>query len=120
MTILETQGLAARHAERVLAVAGTAQKNRALEAMARALKERESAILAENQKDLAAARESGMKASLLYRLALSPQRIDGIVEGVRQVAALPDPIGTVEGHITLWPQRHGTDGFYICRMTRKE
>ena len=95
MTILETQGLAARHAERVLAVAGTAQKNRALEAMARALKERESAILAENQKDLAAARESGMKASLLDRLALSPPRIDGIVEGVRQVAALPDPIGCV-------------------------
>ena len=95
MTILETQGLAARHAERVLAVAGTAQKNRALEAMARALKERESAILAENQKDLAAARESGMKASLLDRLALSPQRIDGIVAGVRQVAALPDPIGCV-------------------------
>ena len=95
MTILETQGRAARHAERVLAVAGTAQKNRALEAMARALKERESAILAENQKDLAAARESGMKASLLDRLALSPQRIDGIVEGVRQVAALPDPIGCV-------------------------
>ena len=95
MTILETQGLAARHAERVRAVAGAAQKNRALEAMARALKERESAILAENQKDLAAARESGMKASLLDRLALSPQRIDGIVEGVRQVAALPDPIGCV-------------------------
>jgi len=95
MTILETQGLAARHAERVLAVAGTAQKNRALEAIARALKERESAILAENQKDLAAAWESGMKASLLDRLALSPQRIDGIVEGVRQVAALPDPIGCV-------------------------
>lgn len=95
MTILETQGLAARHAERVLAVAGTAQKNRALEAIARALKERESAILAENQKDLAAARESGMKASLLDRLALSPQRIDGIVAGVRQVAALPDPIGCV-------------------------
>lgn len=95
MTILETQGLAARHAERVLAVAGTAQKNRALEAMARALKERESTILAENQKDLAAARESGMKASLLDRLALSPQRIDGIVKGVRQVAALPDPIGCV-------------------------
>ena len=79
----------------MLAVAGTAQKNRALEAIARALKERESAILAENQKDLAAARESGMKASLLDRLALSPQRIDGIVEGVRQVAALPDPIGCV-------------------------
>ncbi len=34
--------------------------------------------------------------------------------------ALPEPIGMAEGHVTLWPQRHGTDGFYICRMTRKE
>ena len=58
--------------------------------------------------------------ALLDRLALDEGRIAGIVEGVRQVAALPDPIGTVDGHITLWPQRHGTDGFYICRMTRKE
>ena len=95
MTILETQGLAAKHAGRVLAVADTAQKNAALEAIAKALKERESAILTENERDLAAARDSGMKASLLDRLALSPQRMDGIVEGVRQVAALPDPIGAV-------------------------
>ena len=33
--------------------------------------------------------------------------------------SLPAPVGTVDGHITLWPQRHGTDGFYICRMTRR-
>ena len=33
--------------------------------------------------------------------------------------SLPAPIGAVDGHITLWPQKHGTDGFYICRMTRR-
>ena len=95
MTILETQGLAAKHAERVLAVAGTAKKNAALEAIAEALYQNQGYILAENEKDLAAAMASGMKQSLLDRLALSAQRMDGIVEGVRQVAALPDPIGQV-------------------------
>ncbi len=95
MTILETQGLAAKRAERILAVAGTAKKNGALEAIAAALKEHEAHILAENEADLAAAQAAGMSASLLDRLALSPVRIDGIVEGVRQVAALPDPIGSV-------------------------
>ena len=95
MTILETQGLAAKHAERVLAVAGTAKKNTALEAIAEALYQNQGYILAENEKDLAAAMASGMKQSLLDRLALSAQRMDGIVEGVRQVAALPDPIGQV-------------------------
>ena len=55
MTILETQGLAAKHAERVLAVAGTAKKNAALEAIAEALYQNQGYILAENEKDLAAA-----------------------------------------------------------------
>ena len=95
MTILETQGLAAKHAERVLAVAGTAKKNAALEAIAEALYQNQGYILAENEKDLAAAMAAGMKQSLLDRLALSAARMDGIVEGVRQVAALPDPIGQV-------------------------
>ena len=95
MTILETQGLAAKHAERVLAVAGTAKKNAALEAIAEALYQNQGYILAENEKDLAAAMASGMKQSLLDRLALNSDRMDGIVEGVRQVAALPDPIGQV-------------------------
>ena len=71
MTVLETQGLAARHAARALAVAGTARKNAALEAAA------------------------GLRPALLDRLALDEGRIAGIVEGVRQVAALPDPIGAV-------------------------
>ena len=95
MTILETQGLAARNAARVLAVAGTRRKNEALEAISQALYQNQGYILSENEKDLAAAMSSGMKQSLLDRLALSSQRIDGIVEGVRQVAALPDPIGEV-------------------------
>ena len=95
MTALETQGLAAKCAARVLAVAGAAEKHAALEAIAQALCLHQDAILAENQKDLDAARAGGMKQSLLDRLALSPQRIAGIVEGVRQVAALPDPVGEV-------------------------
>ena len=95
MTILETQGLAAQNAGRVLAVAGAARKNEALEAIAQALYRNQGYILSENEKDLAAAMASGMKQSLLDRLALSAQRMDGIVEGVRQVAALPDPIGEV-------------------------
>ena len=93
MTILETQGLAAKNAERVLAVAGTARKNAALEAVARALETHADAVLAANAEDLRAGRESGMRESLLDRLALDEKRIAGIVEGVRQVAALPDPIG---------------------------
>ena len=95
MTVLETQGLAAKNAARVLAVAGTDLKNKALSAICTALLERREEILFANEKDLAAARESGMSAALLDRLALDAKRIDGIVEGVRQVAALPDPIGQV-------------------------
>ena len=86
MTILETQGLAARNAGRVLAVAGTAAKNAALEAAAKAI---------EASEDLAAAKAAGMRPALVDRLALDEGRIAGIVEGVRQVAALPDPIGQV-------------------------
>ena len=95
MTVLETQGLAAKNAARVLAVAGTGLKNKALSAICTALLERREEILFANEKDLAAARERGMSAALLDRLALDAKRIDGIVEGVRQVAALPDPIGQV-------------------------
>ncbi len=95
MTRLETQGLAARHAARVLSTADAAQKNAALEAIAQGILAGRDVILAENGKDLDAARSAGMRQSLLDRLALDGGRIDGIVEGVRQVAALPDPIGTV-------------------------
>ena len=95
MTVLETQGLAARHAARALAVAGTARKNAALEAAARTIEARQGEILAANAADLEAARAAGLRPALLDRLALDEGRIAGIVEGVRQVAALPDPIGAV-------------------------
>ncbi|MGN0967807.1 MAG: glutamate-5-semialdehyde dehydrogenase, partial [Oscillospiraceae bacterium] len=95
MTVLETQGLAAKNAARILAVAGTDLKNKALAAICKALVERREELLAANEADLAAAQAGGMSAALLDRLALDTKRIDGIVEGVRQVAALPDPIGQV-------------------------
>ena len=95
MTILETQGLAAKHAARTLAVAGTARKNAALDAIAHAIEQRQAEILGANAADLEAARAAGLRPALLDRLALDAGRIAGIVEGVRQVAALPDPIGEV-------------------------
>ena len=95
MTLLETQGLAARHAARRLAGASMAEKNAALAAIADALTGRREEWLNANAQDLEAARAAGMRPALLDRLALDDARIDGIAEGVRQVAALPDPVGQV-------------------------
>ena len=96
MTALQQQGAAAKAASRVLAIAGTVKKNAALEAIAKTLEARQEEWLAANAEDLSAAREAGMRPSMLDRLALTPERIAGIVAGVRQVAALPDPIGRVD------------------------
>ena len=95
MTQLEMQGLAAKNASRVLSIAGTAKKNAALEAIASALEARREEILAANQEDMTPAKAAGMRLSLQDRLALDGSRIAGIVDGVRQVAALPDPIGEI-------------------------
>ena len=101
MTAIEKQGLAAKQAARRLAVASAEEKNRALEAIAQALLDRQGEVLAANAADLEAGRQGGLTQALLDRLALSGQRIAGIVEGVRQVAALPDPIGEVTRKDTL-------------------
>ena len=95
MTDLQAQGAAAKKAGRALAVAGTAKKNAALEAIARVLTARQEEWLQANAEDVAAAREAGTRSAMLDRLTLTHERIAGIVDGVRQVAALPDPIGTV-------------------------
>ena len=95
MTELETQALAAKNAERVLSVALTEQKNQALEAIAAALEARQAEVLNANAQDMEEARQAGMRPALLDRLALDQGRIAGIVAGVRQVKALPDPIGTM-------------------------
>ena len=95
MTALQQQGAAARAASRALATAGTVKKNQALEAIARILTEGQAEWLSANAQDVDAAKEAGMRPAMLDRLTLTADRIAGIVDGVRQVAALPDPIGQV-------------------------
>jgi glutamate-5-semialdehyde dehydrogenase len=83
----------ARIAARELATLSTATKNSALHAAADNLLRDAGAILEANAEDLAAAKSGGTPEAMLDRLALNPQRIDGIAAGLRQVAGLPDPIG---------------------------
>ena len=85
----------ARVAARTLGTLSTATKDRALHAASDAVLARTHDILAANREDLDTAREAGTPAAMLDRLALDPQRVDGIAAGLRQVAALPDPIGEV-------------------------
>ncbi|WP_206098942.1 glutamate-5-semialdehyde dehydrogenase [Paenibacillus nanensis] len=71
----------------------TEQKNEALKAMAAALITRQAEIIAANAEDLTRGRENGTSTSLLDRLALNEERIEGIAEGLRQIVELPDPVG---------------------------
>ena len=95
MTAMQQQGAAAKAATYVLSTTNTAKKNEALAAIAEVLTQRQNEWLAANAEDVAAAKESGMRPAMLDRLTLTPERITGIVDGVRQVIALPDPIGQV-------------------------
>lgn len=88
-------GQRARQAARALARAETGLKNAALFALADALLQASDTILAANARDLKAARESKLDAALMDRLELTPERVQAMAEGVRQVAELPDPIGSV-------------------------
>ncbi|MBE6975869.1 MAG: glutamate-5-semialdehyde dehydrogenase [Ruminococcaceae bacterium] len=81
-----------------LAVADTDQKNRALLAMADALIDNTDAILQANSADMDAAKDT-LSPSMLDRLALTAQRIEAMAEGIRQVAALPDPVGRILSQI---------------------
>ena len=85
--------VAAERASYALAIAGTDEKNAALLAIASALEDNRAAILAANGEDVARERENGMTEALIDRLTLTDKRIDGMADGVRQVAALPDPVG---------------------------
>lgn len=88
-------GRAARDASRVLARANTAQKNAALLAAADALDAARTELAQANELDLANGRANGLEPAMLDRLALTPARIDDMIEGLRQVAKLPDPIGEI-------------------------
>jgi glutamate-5-semialdehyde dehydrogenase len=88
-------GQAARNAAAEMAVASTDQKNRALLATADVLDERRDVLITENQKDLQAAEASGLEPAMVDRLALTSKGIDAMIEGLKQVAALADPVGVI-------------------------
>jgi glutamate-5-semialdehyde dehydrogenase len=89
------QGAAAKKASALTALAKTDLKNKALHAVAESIEKRSDEWLAANAADIKAAEESGMSTSMLDRLRLTPERISDVADGVRHVAALPDPIGDV-------------------------
>ncbi len=94
-TYLRDLGKCARVASRVLAAADTGAKNRALKAIADDLDAQRVALAEANRKDLEAGAARGLDAALLDRLELTSVRIDAMIEGLRQIAALPDPIGEI-------------------------
>ena len=102
--LLDAMGRAAVEAARVLSLADTEQKDAALRSAAAALRRREAAILDANARDLESARDAGLGAAMLDRLALDPARLVSIAASVEQVAELPDPIGTV---LSEWTRPNG-------------
>mgnify|MGYP001089893981 CR=1 FL=1 len=99
---VRTLGYEARLASRRVASALTAEKNQALLLMADALERRMGEVLQENVADVAAARKKGLSASELDRLLLDEHRVDEMVQGLRVLAGLPDPVGVVtEGWRTV-------------------
>ena len=90
------QAHAAKQAYYALASASTAQKNAALLRMATLIEQHRADILAANQQDMANAQAKGLDAALLDRLQLQEQTIDGMCEGLRQIVALPDPVGEMD------------------------
>ncbi len=93
--MLEQIGKQAKAAARRLAACTTEEKNRALLAMAESIERHTEEILSANEKDMTAAREKGMNDTMLDRLQLTGERVKGMAAGLRDVAALPDPVGRV-------------------------
>lgn len=97
-------GAQAKAASRPLSIASTAQKNRALLAMASAIDASVDRILDANKMDVAAAEQAGVAGSFIDRLKLDPSRVAGISEGIRAIANLADPVGEV---IAAWDRPNG-------------
>ena len=95
MQHVKDKAAAAKSAAHALGVMGIEEKNKVLRSIAAALRENSQEILKANENDLENGRKAGTKASLLDRLALSQQRIEGMAQGLEKVALLPDPIGEV-------------------------
>ena len=94
-TAMQDIGRRARAAARTMARAETAAKNAALAAMAEAIEKGATALIAANRRDLDAGRQHGLDAAMLDRLELNPARIAAMADGLRQIAALPDPVGSI-------------------------
>jgi len=92
---MEQMGQRARAASRAMARADTATRNRALSLIAEAIEREAPALRAANQQDMDAARANGLAPAMLDRLALSDKAIATMVEGLRQIVALPDPVGEI-------------------------
>ncbi|SDU83186.1 glutamate-5-semialdehyde dehydrogenase [Microlunatus sagamiharensis] len=103
---VQHQALAARTAAQTLATATRAQKDAALHAMADALSKAETAVLEANALDVARAEQAGMSAAIVDRLRLTADRVAGMVDGLRDVAALPDPVGDV---VRGWTNANGVE-----------
>ena len=97
MTYIETLGANAKASEKAMRCASTEQKNKALAAIEKALKENAEKILAANALDLEAAVKNGMSPAMQDRLRLTAERIKGIADGVGDVIMLEDPIGSADG-----------------------
>ena len=96
-TYMQGVGRQAREASRAVARADTNQKNAALLAMAAAIERDADKLIAANEQDMAHARGAGYDTALLDRLALNSKTVAGMAEGLRQIAALPDPVGEIDG-----------------------
>ena len=107
---MRATGTRARAASRLMSRAETASKNQALLAIADALEAGAATLIAENRLDLEAGQARGLDPAMLERLELTPARISAMADGVRQVAALPDPVGEITG-LTYRPS-----GIQVGRM----
>jgi len=95
---------AARAASRTIAKLSSARKNQLLEAMAAGLEQNLETLLEANWRDLEAGRAKGLSAAMLDRLALNEERVAAMAAGLREVAALPDPVGEITG---MWRRPNG-------------
>ena len=105
-TLMSAIGERARQAASVIAFAATDAKNQALLAAADAILAETPAILAANAEDIAAAKKRGISSAFLDRLTLTQARLAGVAQGLRDIAALPDPVGTV---MAEWQRPNGLD-----------
>ena len=107
---MQAVGVRARAAAREIARAGTGKKDAALIAIAKTIEAGADELKAENGKDLAAGKQHGLDAALLDRLELTDARIAAMAEGLREIALLPDPVGSISD------MKHRPSGIQVGRM----